>query len=101
MYAHYKKLPPLNGVPITKTFTVTMTTGMNWDNISPKNVQLIHMGGKEVETEMKVLGERSVKVIPKQPLLSREKYILVIHPDWKSKGNTAMKQGSYLEITVK
>jgi carboxyl-terminal processing protease len=100
MYNTYKQLPSLQNVPTTKTFTIEMNTGMNWDSLSSNDVQLIHLGGEEVKIDLQKVNEKSLKVVPKQPMLSNEKYILFIHPVWKSKSNLAMKQGIYLEISV-
>lgn len=100
MYSSYKKLPALLEVPTTKTFTIKMSMDMKWDSLSSQTIQLVHLGGKEIETELKIVDERTIKCIPKQDLLSNEKYILLIHPDWKSKSDKTMKQGSYSEISV-
>ncbi|WP_180968203.1 S41 family peptidase [Cytobacillus massiliigabonensis] len=100
-YYQYSKLAALNNVPTTKTFTIKMTTGMNWDALSTKDVQLIQLGGHEVETELTIIDDRTLKVTPKKSLQSNERYLLIIHPHWSSKQNKSMIKGSYLEISVK
>ncbi|MEC2074481.1 S41 family peptidase [Metabacillus fastidiosus] len=100
-YSSYKKLPTLSEVPTTKTFTITMNINMDWNTVSMENIQLVHLGGQETEITVQKLDERRIKVIPKKPLLPKEKYILLIHPNWKSKNNQIMKSGSYVEVSVK
>ncbi|MGG3801943.1 S41 family peptidase [Metabacillus fastidiosus] len=101
MYSSYKKLPVLSEVPVTKTFTITMNMDMNWDTANMTNIKLIHIGGEEKGITIQKLDDRKIKVIPKEPLLSKTKYMLVINPNWKSKNNREMKSGSYVEVSVK
>lgn len=97
----YKQHPSLAKVPVTKTFTVEMNTPMDWNNIDQATVQLIELGGGEQPVTIDVKDDRTITVIPKQSLLSGKKYMLVIHPHWKGKNQHAMKQGIYLDVTVK
>ncbi|MED4454499.1 S41 family peptidase [Metabacillus fastidiosus] len=101
MYSNYKKLPVLSEVPTTKTFTIAMNMDMNWDTVNMHNVKLIHIGGEEKEITIQKIDDRKIKVIPKEPLLSKAEYMLVINPNWKSKSNREMKLGSYVEVSVK
>ena len=100
LYSQYKKLPALHDVPPTKTFTVKMNVDLNGDAISSKDIQLVHLGGEEVQTELTKLDNRTIKVIPKEPLLAQEKYMLLIHPNWRSKDNQSMKYGAYVDVSV-
>ncbi|MFE8701786.1 S41 family peptidase [Cytobacillus sp. FJAT-54145] len=97
----YKQLTTLNNVPVTKTFTIKMNMKMNWSGVGPQDVQLTHLGGKDVPVDVTVSGDRSIKVIPKQKLESKGKYILIVNPKWKSHNSKQMRQGIYLEVTVK
>lgn len=99
-YSTYKKLPSLQNVPTTKTFTVKMNTRLKQDSLSSKAVQLIQLGGEEVDTKLQIVNDTTVKIVPKKHLLSNGKYLLLIHPNWKSSRNKAMKSGVYLEISV-
>ncbi|MGG3887965.1 S41 family peptidase [Metabacillus fastidiosus] len=101
LYSNYKEMPALSEVPTTKDFTITMNINMNWDTAKTENIQLIHLGGGEKEFTLQKLDDRKIKVIPKEPLLSKGKYMLIIHPNWKSKNNQTMKLGNYMEIGVK
>ena len=96
----YKQLPELMNVPVTKKFTVQMNTEMEWNSINPAAIQLIQLGGKESEVTLKVIDNKTLTVIPKNPLEAGKKYILIIHPVWKGQNNSPMKQGVYLEISV-
>lgn len=101
LYKSYKKLPSLTNVPTTKTFTVKMNKETKWETISPQDVQLINLGGRGVEIELMPIDDKTIQVKPKELLHSGESYILLIHPNWKGKDNTAMKLGNYLEVSVK
>lgn len=96
----YKKLPSLNNVPVTKTFTVTMNMKMDWSKLKPQDVQLIQLGGQEVDIEVKVVDSFKLSIKPKENLHSKEKYMLIIQPNWKSAKATNMVKGAYLEILV-
>lgn len=97
----YKQLPALANVPVKKTFTVEMNTKMNWKNSDKTAIQLIHLGGEEIEVVVEDTNERTITVVPKKSLLSGGKYLLVIHPLYKNAQNKQMKQGVYLEVSVK
>ncbi|MFC5588882.1 S41 family peptidase [Sporosarcina soli] len=98
---NYKQHPSLVNVPVTKTFTVEMNTSMDWKDIDASAVQLIELGGVEQPVTIDVKNDQTITVIPKQPLLSGNKYMLLIHPLWKGKNQHAMKQGIYLDVSVK
>lgn len=97
----YKQLPKLVNVPTTKKFTVEMTSKMNWKNFDKTAVQLIQLGGKESEVTVEVTDDQTITVVPKQPLIAGQSYILVVHPLWKGIDNNPMKQGIYVDVTVK
>ena len=97
----YKSLPKLSDVPTTKKFKVEMTTAMDWSKLDQAAVQLIQMGGEETAVTVDVTDDRAVTITPTKPLLSGESYMLVIHPHWKGTNNHSMKQGIYVDITVK
>lgn len=96
----YKKLPALQNVPVTKTFTIKMNMKMNWTGITASDVQLIQLGGKEVPVDVQALDEKTIKITPKQNLQSKGKYLLIVHPKWKAQNTRQMKQGIYLDVTV-
>lgn len=100
-FASYSKLPTLKDVPVTKVFNVKMNMDMNWTGVSAKDVQLIQLGGDEVPVEVAVVDNTNLKVTPKEKLQSRAHYLLVVHPNWKSKSAKSMAKGIYLEVTVK
>jgi len=97
----YKQLPELTNVPVSKTFTIEMNTIMNWENIDKKTVQLVQLGGQETSATIKVLNATTITVVPNQPLMAGGKYVLVIHPLYKNAHNKQMKQGVYVEVSVK
>ncbi|WP_255452251.1 PDZ domain-containing protein [Sporosarcina sp. ANT_H38] len=97
----YKKLPELVNVPITKKFTVEMNTKMNWKNIDKAAVQLIQLGEQETEAVIEVVNDKTITIVPKNPLMAGSRYILVIHPYYKNVQNKPMKQGIYVEVSVK
>jgi len=97
----YKQLPELTNVPVSKTFTVEMNTAMNWENIDKKTVQLVQLGGQETSATIKVVNATTFTVVPNKPLMAGGKYILVIHPLYKNAHNKQMKQGVYVEVSVK
>jgi carboxyl-terminal processing protease len=97
----YRKLPTLQNVPVTKTFTVKMTAKMNWTGLKASDVQLIQLGGQEAAVDVKVMDDKTIKVTPKQNLESKGKYMLIIHPKWTSKMSKKVTNGIYLELTVK
>lgn len=97
----YKSLPKLTNVSSTKKFKVEMTTEMNWSKLDKAAVQLIQLGGAENVVKVDVANDRTVTVTPTKPLVAGESYMLVIHPNWKGTNNHSMKQGIYVEITVK
>lgn len=97
----YKQLPELVNVPVSKKFTVEMNTTMNWKNIDKKTVQLIQLGGQEIGASIKVVNATTVTVVPNKPLIAGSRYVLVIHPLYKNTQNKPMKQGVYLEVSVK
>lgn len=97
----YRALPALSNVPTTKKFKVEMTTAMDWSKLDQAAVQLIQMGGEETAVTVDITNDRTVTVTPTKPLLSGESYMLVIHPQWKGTNNHSMKQGIYVEVTVK
>ncbi|GAA0315549.1 hypothetical protein GCM10008967_02630 [Bacillus carboniphilus] len=99
-YSHYKKLPTLANVPVDKTFTIKMNTQMNWEGATSKNIELIHLTGDAVETNLTIVDSKTVKLTSVKPLLSKEKYMLIIHPEWSSKTNRAMETGTLLEVNV-
>lgn len=96
----YKKLPALQNVPVTKTFTIKMNMKMNWTGITASDVQLIQLGGKDVPVDVQSIDEKTIKVTPKQNLQSKGKYLLIVHPKWKAENTRQMKQGIYVEIKV-
>lgn len=97
----YRLLPKLSNVPTTKKFTVEMTTAMDWSKLDQSAAQLIQLGGGETVVTVDVTNDRTVTVTPTKPLIAGESYMLVIHPQWKGTNNHSMKQGVYVEITVK
>ena len=97
----YKTLPKLSNVPVTKKFKVEMNATMNWNNLDKDAVQLIQLGGEESAVTIEVTDDRTLTVIPKKPLVSGESYVLAIHPRWQGTNNHSMKQGIYVDITVK
>lgn len=97
----YKQLPELVNVPVSKKFTVEMNTKMNWKNIDKNTVQLIQLGGKETGAVIEVVNATTITVVPKKPLVAGSRYVLVIHPLYKNAQNKPMKQGVYLEVSVK
>lgn len=98
---NYKQHPKLDNVPVTKRFTVEMNTAMDWNRIDPSAVQLIELGGGEQPVTIDGKDDKTLTVIPKQPLLSGKKYMLIVHPLWKGKNQQAMKQGIFLDVMVK
>ncbi|MFD2442798.1 S41 family peptidase [Bacillus sp. CGMCC 1.16607] len=96
----YKELSSLKNVPVTKTFTVKMSTPMNWTGLKASDVGLIQLGGKEVEVDLKVVDDKTIKIIPKQKLESKGQYLLAIHPNWTGKRKGKMLNGTYLEVSV-
>ena len=99
-YRAYKQLPLLKDVPTTKTFTVKMNREIKWEEASRKNVQLIQLGGREIPVELEPIDGKTIQVKPKELLQSGETYLLLVHQNWKGKGNEVMKTGNYLEVTV-
>ena len=97
----YKQLPELVNVPVSKKFTVEMNTTMNWKNGDKAAVQLIELGGQEVKASIKVVNATTITVVPNKPLVSGSRYLLVVHPLYKNAHNKPMKQGIYLEVSVK
>lgn len=97
----YKKLPSLTQAPSTRAFTLKASTQMDWTGISSKDVQLIQLGGKEVVLDVNVIGERTLKLTPKEQLQPQGNYVLLIHPNWKGKNGRKMLLGSWVDITVK
>jgi carboxyl-terminal processing protease len=97
----YKQLPELVKVPENKKFTIEMNTKMNWKNIDKAAVQLIQLGGKETEAVIEVVNATTITVVPQNPLVAGGRYVLVIHPLYKNTQNKPMKQGVYLEVSVK
>lgn len=97
----YKSLPKLLNVPATKKFKVEMTTAMDWSKLDKAAVQLIQLGGGESTVTVDITNDRTVTVTPTKPLVAGESYMLVIHPRWKGTNNLLMKQGIYVELTVK
>jgi len=100
-YKNYQKLPTLKEVPVTKTFTVEMNMDMEWQTLSPQDVQLIQLGGKEVAVDVQIEDYRKMTIKPKTNLETKGKYLLIIHPKWASKDAKHMQTGTYLEVTVK
>ncbi|MBG9549203.1 S41 family peptidase [Cytobacillus firmus] len=96
----YRKLPALQNVPVTKTFTVKMNAGMKWDGLKKGDVQLIQLGGGEKDIEVEISDDKTIKIIPKKPLDSKGKYLLIIHPNWKGLNDRKMNEGICLEVTV-
>jgi carboxyl-terminal processing protease len=97
----YKQLSKLVNVPVNKKFMVEMNAKMNWKNIDKTAIQLIQLGGGESEVAVEVANDKTIKVVPKKPLETGKKYVLVIHPFYKNAQNKTMKQGVYLEVSVK
>ncbi len=97
----YKAFPKLSKVATTKKFTVEMNAAMNWNNLDKGAVQLIQLGGAESAVTIEVTDDRTLTVTPKKPLVSGESYVLAIHPRWKGNNDHSMKQGIYVDITVK
>ncbi|MFJ7936669.1 S41 family peptidase [Sporosarcina sp. NPDC096371] len=97
----YRQLPKLEHVPITKTFTVKMDSTMSWDTFDKSAVQLIQLGGKENEVAIEVKDDQSVTVVPQQALVSGEHYVLIVHPRWRGTNHQLMRQGIYVDVTVK
>lgn len=97
---NYKVLPTLENVPTTKKFTIKMNMNMDETSITKEAIQLIQLGGQEVETDVTILNEREIQVTPKTELQSRGEYLLIIHPNWTSQAGTKMNQGTYLTVTV-
>lgn len=97
----YTPFPALENVKTSKTFTVSLTKEMDWRHIENESIQLIEIGGKESKVRMEVKDSKTIEVIPEAPLLSGEKYVLIIHPVWKDKMGNGLKKGIYLDVTVK
>lgn len=97
----YSIFPSLENVKTTKRFTVSMTKEMDWRQLGKQSVQLIEVGGKESSVRIVVKDGKTVEVVPEAPLLSGKKYMLIIHPVWKDKKGNMMKNGIYLDVTVK
>ncbi|WP_438318761.1 S41 family peptidase [Sporosarcina sp. FA9] len=96
----YNKLTTLTNIPVTKEFTVKMNIDIEWNSIEQDGIQLIQLGGEKVEVEFDVINDKSMKIIPKNKLISKGKYLLIIHPEIKDKLGRLMEKGVYLEITV-
>ena len=77
-----------------------MNTQMDWKNNDPLAVQLIELGGGEQPIGIDIKDDKTITVIPKQPLLSGKKYMLIVHPLWNGKNKHAMKQGIFLDVMV-
>ncbi|MGM9949311.1 MAG: S41 family peptidase [Lysinibacillus sp.] len=92
----YLELKALRGVPTTKTFTVNFNHALK--TVQDEAITLVKLGDGRVEAKLEVRGSQ-VLVKPGQPLTPGAHYMLLIHPSIKG-GNSTMKNGSYLYITV-
>ncbi len=97
----YKQLPKLINVPVEKNFTVEMNSQMNWENLDKTAIQLVQLGGGESEVAVEIRDDKTITIVPKNPLQAGEQYVLVVHPLWKGSNNNSMKQGIYVDVTVK
>lgn len=96
-----KKLRALSNVLAAKSFTVKLNTNMNTNTISSKDIHLIRLGGKEIQTKPKIINKKTIKITTKEALKTKQKYIILLHLQSKSKTNKTTKQGFYEEISVK
>ncbi|WP_301107711.1 S41 family peptidase [Sporosarcina sp.] len=96
----YKKLPALENVPVTKTFRVEMNMPMQSDLVKDA-VQLIELGGKAQAITVERTNQSTITVKPVQSLKPGASYTLVIHPTWKNLQSKPLKQGVYVNVTVR
>lgn len=98
-YPNYKELKSLENVPTTKNFTVKFSQTLA-TAITKGNVQLVSLGGDEVDLSATTQQGRSLIVTPTTPLIKGQEYMLLIHPTLQTTTGSKLKQGIYLHITV-
>ncbi|GKV65930.1 MULTISPECIES: S41 family peptidase [unclassified Sporosarcina] len=96
----YKKLPALENAPVNKTFKVEMNMPMQ-PNLVKDAVQLIELGGKAQAITVERTNQSTITVKPVQSLKTGASYTLVIHPTWRNLQSKLLKQGVYVEVTVR
>lgn len=93
-YPKYKQLSTVKNIADTKKFTVKFPTALT-SQIAKSNIQLVALGAKEVPVTVKIEG-RSLTITPKSALLADQEYMLLIHPNARSKD----QKGYYQHIRI-
>ncbi|WP_339280616.1 S41 family peptidase [Lysinibacillus sp. FSL P2-0066] len=93
-YPKYKQLTTVKNIADTQKFTVKIPTGLT-SQIAKSNIQLAALGAREVPVAVKLEG-RSITVTPKTALSPNQEYMLLIHPNARSKN----QKGYYQHIRI-
>ena len=95
---NYKEVSALKNVPVTKTFTVEFSKAIT-AKLDPSAVQLVELGGNEVETAFNVTSNKLL-VTPAKALTAGKEYMIIVHPKVKTPNGKNLKTGVYLHVTV-
>ena len=98
-YPNYQEQKSFKNVPIKKAFTVKFSQKLA-TSISKGSVQLVSLGGHEVDFTANVEKDHFLVITPTTPLEKGQEYMLLVHPTLQTPIGTKLKQGVYLHIAV-
>ena len=98
-YTTYKEQTKLKNASTTTTFTMKFSQKLS-TSIPEGSVQLVSLGGNEIDTTVKIKNDTTLTITPSAPLEKGQEYMLLIHPTLGTQEGTPLKQASYAHITV-
>ena len=98
-YTTYKEQSKIKNASTTTTFTMKFSQKLP-TSISESSVQLVSLGGNEIDTIVKMKNDTTLTITPSAPLEKGQEYMLLLHPTLGTQEGIPLKQGSYAHITV-
>ncbi|OEH92386.1 S41 family peptidase [Bacillus solimangrovi] len=99
-YKEYHGLEPLEKIDPEKAIDIRFTQPIDKDTISTDTIQLIELGGGEVDYTSQLIDKRTLSIQSTDPLKAGSQYILVVHPNWKTTSKETASQGIYVQVLV-
>ena len=98
-YTAYNEKSNLKNVSTTTTFSMKFSQKLS-TSIPEGSVQLVALGGNEIDATVKIKDDHTINIAPSAPLENGQEYMLLIHPTLGTQEGTPLKQGAYAHITV-
>ncbi|WLR51839.1 S41 family peptidase [Bacillus tianshenii] len=100
-HKNYQEMAELTEVVPDKKFEIRFTQPIDITTFNPDTVQLIELGGKEIEYKSEMTDNRTLSIKPEKPLEVGNEYVLFVHPNWKTSNHKLASKGIYVQVKVK